>query len=85
MRTLMLMAAGLALASGPALASTHAAKAPAAKVSMTQARAIALKADPGKVTKAKFEKVGTGRYDFAIKSKAGVKQVRVDAQTGKIV
>ena len=84
MRTLMLMAAGLAMVGGTAMASAP-AKAPAAKVTMTQARAIALKADPGKVTKAKYEKVGAGRYEFSIKQKSGTKQVGVDAQTGKIV
>ena len=62
--------------------------APQAKVSLQQARAIALKAVPGTVTDQELEKEpgGTGlRYSFDIKAGAKKFEVGVDAQTGAVL
>ena len=67
--TAALLAAGL-LAATAAQASSPAARAkpPVAKVSLTQARTIALHAAPGKLIKSEYEKEGGGwRYSFDIK------------------
>jgi uncharacterized membrane protein YkoI len=59
-----------------------------AKVSISEARAIALKAHPGMITDEELEKEkgGTGlRYSFDIKSGAVTQEVGVDAQTGKVL
>ena len=59
-----------------------------AKVTMGRARAIALKAAPGKITKEELEKESGGsglRYSFVIKRGAKAYEVGVDAQTGVIL
>ncbi|ADL54947.1 PepSY domain-containing protein [Gallionella capsiferriformans] len=59
-----------------------------AKVSMTEAREVALKAHPGKVTDEELEKEkgGSGlRYSFDIKHGKVTQEVGVDAQTGKVL
>jgi uncharacterized membrane protein YkoI len=59
-----------------------------AKVSIAEARAIALKAHPGKITDEELEKEkgGTGlRYSFNIKRGTTTQEVGVDAQTGKVL
>ncbi len=53
-----------------------------------KARAIALKAHPGKIVDEELEKEkgGTGlRYSFDIKRGAVTQEVGVDAQTGKVL
>ena len=55
---------------------------------MAQARQIALKAHPGKITDEELEKEkgGSGlRYSFDIKTSSGTQEVGVDAQTGKVL
>src|SRR6478672_13104 len=72
----------------PAVAYTGQELSKQAKVSITEARAIALKAHPGKITDEELEKEkgGTGlRYSFDIKSGAVTQEVGVDAQTGKVL
>ena len=72
----------------PAMAYTGQELAKHAKVSITEARAIALKAHPGKITDEELEKEagGTGlRYSFDIKSDGAVHEVGVDAQTGTVL
>jgi uncharacterized membrane protein YkoI len=72
----------------PAMAYTGEEMAKHAKVSITEARAIALKAHPGKITDEELEKEagGTGlRYSFDIKSDGAVHEVGVDAQTGTVL
>jgi uncharacterized membrane protein YkoI len=62
--------------------------APGAKVTIAQARAIALKARPGKITDEELEKEGGGsglRYSFDIKRGAATYEVGVDAQTGAVL
>ena len=78
----------LAIATLPAVAYTGQELSKQAKVSITEARAIALKAHPGKITDEELEKEkgGTGlRYTFDIKSGAVTQEVGVDAQTGKVL
>jgi len=58
-----------------------------AKISVDEARAIALKSRPGTITEElEKEKGGSGlRYSFDIKSGGVVHEVGVDAQTGKVL
>ncbi len=78
----------LMMATLPAMAYTGEELASQAKVSITEARAIALKAHPGKITDEELEKEqgGTGlRYSFDIRSGTVTQEVGVDAQTGKVL
>ena len=62
--------------------------APQAKVTMAQARAIALRAHPGQISDAELEKEAGGsglRYSFDIKRGGKTFEVGVDARTGKIL
>ena len=71
-----------------AQAYTGEALAKHAKVSITLARVIALKAYPGKITDEELEKEpgGTGmRYSFDIAQGKVTQEVGVDAQTGAIL
>lgn len=59
-----------------------------AKVSIAEARSIALKAHPGKITAEELEKESGGsgmRYSFDIRHGKVTQEVGVDAQTGKIL
>ena len=59
-----------------------------AKITIDEARSIALKACPGTITDEELEKEkgGSGlRYSFDIKSGGAVYEVGVDAQTGKVL
>ena len=59
-----------------------------AKVTLAEARAIALKAFPGKITDEELEKEkgGSGlRYSFDIKNGRVTHEVGVDAKTGKLL
>ena len=59
-----------------------------AKVTLPEARAIALKAFPGKITDQELEKEegGSGlRYSFDIKNGGVIHEVGVDAKTGKLL
>jgi uncharacterized membrane protein YkoI len=59
-----------------------------AKVTLPEARAIALKAFPGKITDEEVEKEkgGSGlRYSFDIKNDGVTREVGVDAKTGKLL
>jgi uncharacterized membrane protein YkoI len=60
----------------------------AANVTIVQARAIALKAVPGKITDEELEKESGGsglRYSFDIKTDGAKQEVGVDAKTGKVL
>ena len=79
----------LAIAFG-AQAYTGEALAKHAKMSITEARVIALKAHPGKITDEELEKEAGGsgmRYSFDIVEvgKKGTQEVGVDAQTGAVL
>lgn len=59
-----------------------------AKISLEQARAIALKAHPGKITDEELEqeKGGTGlRYSFDIRHGKVTQEIGVDARTGNLL
>ena len=77
----------IAFSAAPALA---AAKAPAqkAKLSMSQARQIALQAYPGKIMKEELEHEGGSsglRYSFDLRKGKQWREVGVDAMTGKVL
>ena len=62
--------------------------APKAKITIAEARSIALKAHPGTLTDEELEneRGGSGlRYSFDIKSGGHVSEVGVDAQTGEVL
>lgn len=72
----------------PAMAYTGQNLASQAKVSITEARSIALKAHPGKITDEELEKEkgGTGlRYSFDVKRGTVTQEVGVDAHTGRVL
>ena len=78
---LLLLAAATA---GAAQAAVH--HAPPAKLTMAAARAIALRAAPGRLISGEYEKEGGGwRYSFDIQQKGHVQEIGVDANTGRIV
>lgn len=63
-----------------------AATTPPAKLTMAEARAIALKVAPGQVSKQEYEREGAGwRYSFDIKQRGRIHEIGVDANTGRIV
>jgi uncharacterized membrane protein YkoI len=85
---------GLAIAglisinSGNALAYSGEQLAKDAKVSIEQARTIALAARPGKITDEELEKEAGGaglRYSFDVRNNDVVYEVGVDAMTGKVL
>jgi uncharacterized membrane protein YkoI len=72
----------------PAMAYTGQELAKYAKISIRQARAIALKAHPGEIIDEELEKEtgGSGlRYSFDIKRGAITQEVGVDARTGRVL
>ena len=76
------------VAASSAMAYTGQELAKDAKISIRQARAIALKAHPGEITDQELEKErgGTGlRYSFDIKRGAITQEVGVDARTGRVL
>ncbi len=86
------LTAALALAAGTAFA--HESKLDGAKylkqakVTLAQARAIALKTVHGKIVAEELEKEGGGsglRYSFDIKTAKAVHEVGVDARSGKVL
>ncbi|MBA3668571.1 MAG: PepSY domain-containing protein [Sphingomonas sp.] len=81
--TKILAAFGVAALAVAAPVSAHT---PKAKLTMTQARAIALKAAPGKIQDAEYEKEGGAwRYSFDIRQGNKIHEIGVNANTGKIV
>lgn len=85
--TLLAGAATAATRSGPAQ-YTGQELAGGAKLSVTQARALALKARPGKIVDQELEKErgGSGlRYSFDVISHKTTYEVGVDAMTGKVL
>lgn len=96
MKTILNLAAVAALAVGGTAIAASAANhgyvgrelAPKAKVTMAQARAIALKAHPGRVTDQELENEGGGsglRYSFDIVSGGKTFEVGVDAKSGAVL
>ena len=63
-----------------------AATAPAPRISMAQARTIALRLAPGKIISSEYEKEGGGwRYSFDIQQVSHVQEIGIDGQTGRVV
>jgi uncharacterized membrane protein YkoI len=86
--SLALALAGPALANAAPAAFKGAALLPQAKVSLSQARATALKREHGIIVDQELEKEAGGsglRYTFDIKVGKVVREVGVDAATGKIL
>lgn len=85
--TVALLAAGLlAATAAQATAAAATARPPIAKISLSQARAIALKAAPGRIVKKDYENENGGwRYSFDIKQQGHFQEIGVDATTGKII
>lgn len=82
------VALALAMITVPAIAYTGQELAKQAKISISEARAIALKAHPGRITDEELEREpgGSGlRYSFDIKRGRVTQEVGVDAQTGKVL
>ncbi|TAL77296.1 MAG: peptidase M4 [Beijerinckiaceae bacterium] len=72
----------------PALAYTGQKYRSQAKIDINEARAIALKAHPGRITdeELELERGGSGlRYSFDIKNGSHIQEVGVDAKSGKIL
>jgi uncharacterized membrane protein YkoI len=72
----------------PALATGLAAQAaaPHPRLTLAQARTIALRAAPGKVISAEYEKEGgIWRYSFDIRQRGHVQEIGVDGRSGRIV
>lgn len=69
-----------------AIPAIAAQKPPKPKLSMQQARAIALKLAPGKVKDAEYEyEDDIWRYSFDIAQGKRIHEIGVDAMTGKII
>lgn len=76
-------AAGVIGMAGVALATQQS---PAARISMDEARAIALAAAPGAVADAEYENEDGGwRYSFDIAQNGRIHEIGVDANSGDIV
>lgn len=78
----------LAVAAPMAQAASSGTLAAQATVTMVRARAIALKAFPGKIVKEELEQESGGsglRYSFDITSATATHEVGVDAKTGKVL
>lgn len=82
-------AAALVVAlTGPAVGFTGEKYAKDARITLTEAKAIALKARPGRITDSELEheKGGSGlRYSFDIRSAGKAYEVGVDAKTGAVL
>jgi len=88
----VLIAAAVLVASGATAASAKGFAGsellPQAKITLSQARASAVRAHPGVITDQELEKEGGGtglRYSFDIKSNGKTFEVGVDARTGKVL
>jgi len=83
-----LVAASLVFGTVAAQAYTGQELASRAKISIAEARAIALKAHPGTITDEELERESGGsglRYSFDIKNGAVTQEVGVDARTGRVL
>lgn len=86
MKKLPVLAAMLIAGAGIGVAAQAAPQAPKPRLTMPQARAIALKAAPGKLISGEYENEGGAwRYSFDIQQRGHVQEIGVDANSGKIV
>ncbi len=87
-RLVSLVAVGLLAEMATAQGFTGEKLAGKARITIEQARAIALKAHPGTITDEELERErgGSGlRYSFDIKRGSVTREVGVDARTGKVL
>lgn len=81
-------AAALLAIAGPATAYSGQELAKEATVGIEEARTIALKAHPGKITDEELEKESGGsglRYSFDVRRSGVTQEVGVDAKTGRVL
>jgi uncharacterized membrane protein YkoI len=77
------VAAALTISGAQAATVSHA---PKPRISMGQARAMALKLAPGRIISSEYEKEGgIWRYSFDIQQRGNVQEIGIDGRTGKIV
>ena len=82
--TFIAAVAAFGIGSGATAAST--VKAPTPRISMGQARAMALKLAPGKIMSSEYEKEGgIWRYSFDIQQRGHVQEIGIDGRTGRVV
>ncbi len=77
-----------ATATSPSVVSAQTQLSHKATISMTEARATALKAFPGKIMKEELEREGGGsglRYSFDMRQGKNWREVGVDAMNGRIL
>ena len=85
MRNVFRTAAAICIIAAAAMPAS-ATQAPTPRISMTKARAMALKLAPGKIISSEYEKEGgVWRYSFDIQQRGNVQEIGIDGQTGKIV
>jgi uncharacterized membrane protein YkoI len=87
-KTFVLIATVVMLAGAPLFAVAGTQNAKQAKITAAQARAIAIKAYPGKIIEEELEDESGGsglRYSFTIAHGKVQHEVGVDARTGKIL
>jgi uncharacterized membrane protein YkoI len=83
---LLLLTVMIPMAAGPAAAYIGQELAGDAKITIDQARAIALKAHPGRITDEELEREDGGlRYTFSVDMDSGVQELGVDAATGLVI
>jgi hypothetical protein len=83
---LLLLTVMIPMAAGPAAAYIGQELAADAKITIDQARAIALKSHPGRITDEELEREDGGsglRYTFSVDTGSGAQELGVDAATGK--
>ncbi len=90
MKNFILLIGALSIATAALTANAYTGEklAKTAKVTIAQARVIALNAHPGKIVDEELEKEGGGsglRYSFDIRHDKVTQEVGVDAQTGKVL
>lgn len=82
---MLVLALGLAVAASDKKSSQKQLQ-KEARITMKEARATALKEAPGKIKEGELEREdGQLIYSFDIKTKEGIKEVQVDALTGKVL
>jgi uncharacterized membrane protein YkoI len=87
-RAAVAMFVGLAAGAAPGVAAAKTGVVHRAKISLSQARTIALKAYPGKIVKEELEheRGGSGqRYSFDMRRGKQWREVGVDAITGRVL
>jgi len=86
MRLIALLTVLPAVSLGASVAMAAPQAGPPAKLTKAQAERIALKAAPGKVAEAEYEKEnGAWRYSFDIRQGKRIHEIGVDPNTGKII